>query len=357
MTTRTDTLNDALDRLRSYAYVDGIGFACHGPMGAEALSALGHDDAVAHWVEAYKTRHAPIEPPPATQRIDPDDEASWRPALGDFSRVSDWAVLFDRELGEQPWQAVLNTWAPRLFAGYGGGLTHGLLRVAHAVRGLTTDRPPSGPALDELAKGLASWAGWFTTLPGRPQLAGSLSLEDAIARLPRPREPWTPIEAGMFTRLGELGDFPAAVEALGPPKDADEALSDLTAMFCRILLANPDVVQQGLVHAVTPVVAVRSLLPYLPELSTETVYAQLWQVDAAIACGFLLPTGPIPNGSTTPTEERDVPSPAEIAARAVEHRDPHVVKYTEACLREHSRRPDPAYLLAAQALFERTPAW
>ena len=39
--TRTDTLNDALERLADYAFVDGGGFACHGPMGAEALSALG----------------------------------------------------------------------------------------------------------------------------------------------------------------------------------------------------------------------------------------------------------------------------------------------------------------------------
>jgi AcrR family transcriptional regulator len=46
-----------------------------------------------------------------------------------------------------------------------------------------------------------------------------------------------------------------------------------------------------------------------------------------------------------------------IAAHAVVHRDPHAVKFTEACLREHARRPDPAYLGAAQALLERTPPW
>jgi hypothetical protein len=85
MITRTDALHDALERLRGYGYVDGVGFACHGTMGAEALSSLGYDDLVATWVEAYKSRHQPIEAPPPTQRVG-GDEVSWRSALGDFIR-------------------------------------------------------------------------------------------------------------------------------------------------------------------------------------------------------------------------------------------------------------------------------
>jgi hypothetical protein len=357
MTTRADTLNDALDRLAGYAYVDGMGFACHGPMGAEALSALGYEVAVGDWVETYKAAHAPIEAPPVVEPIDPGDEASWRPALGDFSRVSDWAAAFHRELDDQPWPAVLRTWLPRLLPGYGGGLTHGLIRVGHGVRALPAGGSPSALALDELAKGLAAWAAWFTTLPGHPAPGGTLPLDHAIARLPRPTEPWSPIEAGMFTRLGELPDLPAAIDALEPPKDPDEALSDLTAAICRILVDRPDVVQQGLVHAVTPAVAVRSLLPYFPEASAEQVFAQVWQVDAAIVSGFVpVPAPAAPGDTAIPSEERELPTAEELAARAAEHRDPHVIKFTEACLREHARRPDPAYLLAAQALHHRTPA-
>jgi hypothetical protein len=47
----------------------------------------------------------------------------------------------------------------------------------------------------------------------------------------------------------------------------------------------------------------------------------------------------------------DLSAPGELIAR-VEHKDPHVVKFTEACLRENAIRPDPAYLLAAQHLIE-----
>jgi hypothetical protein len=71
MTTRTDALADALERLDGYAYLDGPGFAVHGPMGAETLSALGHNDMVAGWVEAYKLRHQPIETPPPRHRSRP----------------------------------------------------------------------------------------------------------------------------------------------------------------------------------------------------------------------------------------------------------------------------------------------
>jgi hypothetical protein len=42
MITRSDALNDALERLQGHAYLDAPGFACHGPMGAETLSTLGH---------------------------------------------------------------------------------------------------------------------------------------------------------------------------------------------------------------------------------------------------------------------------------------------------------------------------
>ncbi|HZA75121.1 MAG TPA: hypothetical protein VE623_01890 [Acidimicrobiales bacterium] len=357
MTTRTDTLDDALDRLAGYDYQDGVGFACHGPMGAEALSSLGYDDLIPRWVESYKSKHPPIAAPPATQRIDPDDETSWRAAVGSFPRLTDWASLFTQELAEQPWPTVLRIWLPRLLPGAGGGLTHGLLRVAHGVRALpTNDGQPSELALNELARGLAAWAGWFRLLPGRPELRGPLTLDKALDGLPWPAERWSPIEAGMFTRLDELDGFTAAVEALGPPEADPQALSDLTAAFCRMLLASPRVFPQGPVHMVTPTAAVRTLLPYLPGVSVRAVYAQLWHVAAAIACGFLDPTSPV---ETPPPEDEPptLPTPADLAARAAEHGDPHAVKFTEACLRENDLRPDPVYLLAARHVLDHTPAW
>lgn len=372
MNTRTDALNDAHERFADYRYLDGQGFAFHGPMGAETLSTLGLDDLVAPWVETYKERNRPVDAPAPTGRIDADDATSWRPALGDGGRVTDWEALFADQLRDRPWPEVVRRWAPRLLPGYAGGLTHGLIRTAHGVRALSADGPPSPLLLGELARGLAYWAATFTELPGRPRLAGSLTLDEALARLPRPAEPWTPIEAGTFTRIGEVADFPAAVEALGSPASVDEALSDLTAASCRILLANPEVFPIGLIHALTPTAAARVLLPHLPGVTVELLYAQLWHVNAAIVTGFTPPPAPSPSGSPAVANGNgngagagpagdgtpgDVPAPEDVLARAAEHRDTHALKFAEACVREHAVRPDPAYLLAAQHVVEVVPRW
>jgi hypothetical protein len=319
VTTRTDVLHDALDRLSGYDYLDGAGVPCHGSIGAGALSALGLDDQVPGWVDAYMSRHAPIAaPPPTGRRIDPEDEQSWRPALGDFSCVADWAAMFREMLWNEPWPAVLRRWAPRLLPGYGGGLAHGLLRTAHAVRAMPTGHSPSGVHLDELAKGLAAWAAWYRELPGPPTLNGLTGL------------------AGLSGRPG--------------------GLSDLSAAFCRTMLANPAAVPQGLVHAVTPIAAARTLLPYLPEPAADGLVAHLWHVGAAIVASFTPPARPGLD-LRGPIAGRAPLRPDELIARAIEHRDTHVLELTEACAREHALNPDPLYLYAAQHLLARTPPW
>jgi hypothetical protein len=376
---RADVLDDALDRLGGYGFVDGPGMAVHGPMGAEALACLGHDDDVASWVEAYKVRHDPIPAPPAGERLDLDrDAASWRPALGDPARLGDWRDGFRRLLAEAPWTDVLRAWLPRLFPGYGGAFTHGLIRTAHAVRLVELRPEPSATALDELATALAYWAGTYRALPGDPELRGSLPLADALATLPRPTQPWTPVEAGMFSRLDELDGLADAVARLAPPPSVDEGLSELTVTFARLAARRPDVVPMGLVHAVTPVANTRTLLPYLDESHHRLVQGWLWRVDAAITAGFV--PGPVARTDTNaPSPRPDDPAsasppddptstsasppddpattPTELVALAADHRDPHVVKFTAACLAEHALSPDPAYLQAARRLLDTIPAW
>jgi hypothetical protein len=43
-----------------------------------------------------------------------------------------------------------------------------------------------------------------------------------------------------------------------------------------------------------------------------------------------------------------------IANRAAEHKDPHAIKFAEACPSEYWLRPNPIYLLAAQKMIERS---
>jgi hypothetical protein len=354
VTTRTDVLADAAERLQTWTYLDEPGFAFHGAMGAETLSTMGHDDLVPGWVDAYKTQHRPLPAPPPGIAIDGDDQSSWQVALGDYGRVSDWTTLFRAALAENPWEAVVRRWTPVLVPGYGGALTHGLIRTAHAVRAMPADGVPPDPLLEELARGLAFWAATYTPLPGTPKLRGRRRLTEALAALPQPVPPWTMLEAGSLSRIGELDGFPHAVEALGPP-DAGDPLSELSAAFCGIVLARPDAVAIPLVHTVTPIAAMRTLQARVPDVSVDTAYTYLWHVGAAVVAA--LGSLPVVDGGSLDDVEPSVPTPDDVASRALECSDPHALKFTEACLREHAVHADPVYLLAAAHVTRQLPSW
>jgi Questin oxidase-like len=324
-----DAINDALERLGGLGYEWGDrNFVNHGPMGAEALAVLGYPEQVSQWADAYRARPH-HDPPPPRFALDAADESSWRPALGAFERAGDWEQLFVGELAESHWREVLARWWPRLLPGLFAGLTHGAIRTAHAVRHLSVVTQPTPPQLGELARALAYWAR-FTALPGQPRLGGSLSVPDAVAALPRP-----PAEAGAGLdaadhRLGRLVQFPGYAESLHTlaPEHAQWLLSEMTAHFAGVYLAHPEVMPVPLIHAVTAPAAVRLVLPHLPTEQHEPSVAALWQVHTALLLAFTSHRG-----------------------------DEHVLKFTEACQREHALRPDPRYptaVLAAQQRIRNT---
>ncbi|MGW0732066.1 questin oxidase family protein [Streptomyces sp. NPDC002851] len=352
-----DAVNDALERLADLGYERGAGvdLANHGPMGAEALALLGHGDEVARWVGRYRRAMEHHEPPEARFALDPADASSWRPALGAFHRAGDWEQLFRRELAEAHWREVLVRWWPRLIPGLFAGLTHGLIRTAHAVRALyAAGAEPTRLQLDELARGLAYWAARYTELPGHPRLSGNRDLPGAVAALPRvplTGEPGPGVAQERFGSLTELPGYDEALETLAPQR-AERLLGDMTLEFADIYLGHPEVFPVPLVHGVTAPAAVRLVLPQLPVELYEPTLAQLWQVQA----GFLLAFTSDRRGEGTDGWRSEVPqppSPAELGARAAEHGDEHVIKFTEACLREYALRPDPRFPAAAAAAQQR----
>jgi len=69
------------------------GLSNHGPMTAEAPSALGRADLVRPWVEQYKPH---LDQHPAARRA--ISKHDWREALGDQHRVGDVIAFFDAQL-------------------------------------------------------------------------------------------------------------------------------------------------------------------------------------------------------------------------------------------------------------------
>src|SRR5215471_1345828 len=126
------------------------GLTNHAPMALEALCALDREDALTYWLGHYRDGFQPW--PSESTPIDPQN---WRDALGHIDRVSDWRAFFVDALKTTPWRNVLNSWVERLAPAMCASATHGVIRVAHAVRALSLEETPIRMA--ELAAGLGYW--------------------------------------------------------------------------------------------------------------------------------------------------------------------------------------------------------
>lgn len=218
----TGTLDEAYERLHATGPEFDGWLSNHGPMAAEAMVRHGHAGQVHRWLDGYMARLE--EFPRGTGPIG----AEWQDALGDPRRIADWTVHFRREVAEQPWREVVETWWPRLLPGVAAAATHGVIRVGHAVRALTQDGEDDDHRT-ELAHGLAYWAARWQPVPGTPaagslratpqapvkeQATAGLAIPDALAAVPRIGDQ----TGGVRDRLGRLADTPGWPAALAAPR-------------------------------------------------------------------------------------------------------------------------------------------
>ncbi|NUS16205.1 MAG: DUF4243 domain-containing protein [Streptomyces sp.] len=326
-------VNQALERLEHAGFFLGAGgagnqlrgFAIHAPMGAEALAALGHGDLVPGWVDGYAVRRGFGAPPDPYAPIDPADEASWRAALGDTRRLADWATLFRRQIDTAGWRQTLVGWWPRLGPGMMAGLTHGLIRTAHAVRSVSAVPEPTALQLHEVANGLAFWAAMYQ-LPG-----------GALARGAR--------AAGTVRTLGRrpAGKLFATADAL-LAESVDAAVAELGAVSAAQYLRVSGRVPVPAIHTVTAPAALRLVLPLLPAELRQPSYEAVRDV-----CGTLLNLFAA-GGGDLPEPAVDGADPAvrrRVLDAAVELGDEHGIKIAEAARREFADHPDPRYFAAA----------
>jgi hypothetical protein len=346
-------LDDALRLLQDREPESRQGLSTHAPMVAEALCALGRSDQVLIWVERY--RGPLLELPRPRQRIVPQDwraalgarpgAATWEEALG---RWADWRELFVEEMKEAPWPQVLDRWTARLAPGLCAAATHGVIRTAHAARGLARRETPERRA--ELARGLAYWAASYQELPARPTTGPrAATYAEALDRVPLFWERKGRVPAGnIVSGLGQAGELPGFEESLdrvAPRADVSEALSALTATSSRAYLRHGtqgrSVATIAFVHAVTGPCALRRLAPHVTPETARAALPYAWQAVAGIYAAYARRENPVP-------EAEPKTAPGELRARAVANGDEHAIKFTEALLAEHALRPDPAYLAAAE---------
>jgi hypothetical protein len=339
------TLDPALEIIHRTSPDLRNGNSNHAPMAVEALCAMGRADAVMPWLEEY--RKGMIERPAPREAIPRD---GWRIALGRTERVADWEEFFAIELKEAPWREVLDRWTARLGAGICASATHGVIRVGHSARALGVSESPE--RLRELADGLAYWAATYQELPTDMSGAAALSPREAIAKVatvPRERRRYTGTIASSLAALREFPEFAPVIGLINVSGDPARLVSELTETFARVYLANARNLISAIIfiHGVTSAGALRLMLPYLDDATARAAARFAWQAG----CGLYAAFGrtPEPAGEIEPPRE----SRETLIDMAVAHGDEHAIKFMEACLREDTLNPSPAYLAAARSALDR----
>jgi hypothetical protein len=329
-----DTMEQALEMMKGLAPLTN-----HGPMAAEALVALGCANRVVSFVEAYKKRFNSSYPD-SHQTI---TRENWREALGDGSRVADWANFFKRELKEAQWSHVLERWSDLLAPGLAAAAAHGIIRTAHAVRSLSVKETELRRG--ELAEGLAYWAAYYQPLPEAPTAkARKLRPLQAISHiplLPTGKRLRGSIMAGLRS-LNDYSPFTGVADLVETTGQPEPLLSEITETFATVYLKNVSPQNHiALIHAVTGPTSLRSLLPFLSTATTQRILRYGWQTAAAIYSVYGA-------ASTTSLPEVKEINRHDLIERAAESQEEHAIKFTEACLREYALNPKPIYLQAAQ---------
>jgi hypothetical protein len=309
-----DALDDALTVFAATAPNYGrLGLANHGPMAAEALDHLGRTDAIEGWVARYRSRLEDAQPPGR-----PLTEDAWPEALGNEARYPEWLALFERELADRPPAAVVSEWVPRLLPGTVGAAAHGLIRTAHALRGLSASDTP--PRRLEVAAALALWGSAYQELPGPPVLIGRLRVVEALGALPYlPEEaPRQVLISDMVAQVTGIADeFEQGVSSLAPGGGAQDLLDQVASGGALAYLRNADAGGAiGLLHSVT----------------------------APLACELHVAFAVDRHG---PAPARSASSAEALVDMAIDSGDEHAIKLTEAALRAYKRCGDPTLLWAA----------
>jgi hypothetical protein len=318
----------------------------HGPMVAEAMIRRGHDGELAGWLDRYVRR---LEDLPSES--DPIDDVSWQAALGDPRRLGDWTAYLTRQIDEQPWRSVLETWWKRLIGGIVAGATHGVIRVGHAAQHLLTESDDRDSQI-ELAQGLGYWAARYQTLPGTSTPHGGLSPADALASVPRIAVQ----EGGIRPRLTQLedsSDWTARIGALqgsDTAAQAEQRLRDLTTAAATRYLHFGHGNGVMMVHSATAPRAVLRALPALPERLWPASADAAWYAAAAITAAYA-PALPAPR----PGEDAEPATPDEVFARAADHGDEHAIKFVDTAIDVYDLSGDRTALHAASRALDLIP--
>jgi Questin oxidase-like len=281
-------LDEAFERMAaSSAFELPNGFVNHGPMGCEALAALGLEDQIDAWSRRFERVPGPAVRPRPAAGLD------WKEALGDYGLLPEWIGHFQGVIDEDGWSPAITVWVPRLLPALSAKLFHGVIHVGHALRALT--EADTSARRTELARALGYWAARYQ--PGRPP----------------------------------------ADSRTEPDNDLRPAVAAAAGQAARRYLAAPSILY---LHGITGAMAIELIIDHLPPAAGEAALRQVSAEHAALYAD-VKPVNEV--------RVDGVPE-GELTRAAADSRDVHQVKLAEACRRALAISKDPVFSAAAETV-------
>lgn len=322
------TYDDALEAFLGTRASFGGGLSNHGPMASEALVDMGAEAWTGRFVETYLPRLDRRDPP--------------LPQRHGTGTLETDAIEVD---------ALLDVQLPGLVDAAAAAAGHGLLRVAHAVRGIERGRRDGAvPAVRtaELAVALRYWRASGPSLPVAEPVAGDLTPDAWVNELRR-LATFDPLP-GLLTATLDLAahqeGFSAIVSSLAPADDPADSLDALALAAADGFLRNDEFLSGfALLHGVTVSTMARVLLAHLEPADGHRLVTSVAAFVAAAIVGFDRPVAePAPL----------LPVSGDLANRAAATLDDHTIKFTNACLGLAERLGSDLPLRAAELQIRQT---
>jgi hypothetical protein len=314
----SDTCRALLGQAANFHPFYGDGLSDHVPMGLVALDRLG---ASPGRLNAFYRASIPslVRLEPVALMVHP------RNAMGDPRSFAGVRLHFQHAIVEEGPEVVLRRWLPQLVPGLAAASFHGLIRLGYAIE-------TSNSA--EIASALALWTTSLASL-GPPGILVDETPRHIVKRLSQlianhPRTPGLIVDRMISTAALNSLQYAAA-----QPKQLD-----LSAIAEFAISAYASFDDFTLLHAVTATHAFRLTLPFVADPALAMRY--LWRsiLVAALSSG-------VPLHGDWPQVHADLPDWTDIAARAVESDDEHVIKLVYTAFAESQKYSNPLYQFVA----------
>ena len=333
--------DEALVLLKGYGPDLTNGMTSHVPMVAEAMAAMGQDQAALDWVERH--RHTIV---PRRARVLKEEGELWPSGLGQHGLQEEWSAFFSEEIRVQGWRKICDIWGQRLAPGFAAAASHGVIRVAHAARALS--QCETDLRLRELADGLALWASTYAVLPAEVKKQQRLSAIDALKQVPLVPDSYRRNGGSITAALGQLKfapEFADVINFVDWDRGIEANILDAAEAFAHVVVQNVCTRSTAIVftHGVTGILAVRNLLPHVSLETARLLLQYGWNTGAALYAAYAVVPFELP-------QERFGAESVDRIARAVAHGDDHVIKLTEACLNFYADRPSQVFLKATDVV-------